>query len=253
MSASDRSQPDVAKLGRQLLLGWCTSLDTLNAEIIARSGVDIVCVDGQHGAKGWTDVLRVVQVLSASGVTTLVRVPELDAVSIGHALDCGSDGVIVPFVETAEQAAFAVNACRYPPLGERSWGPSRSSVLGRKVSSEVLCVVMIETPAAVHEAKNIAAVEGVSAVVVGSRDMSLYLGLDPLDDDAMFESEVMLPLIESVPRECRVHGVPVGIPARTSDQARRLRELGYSWLIMPSDVVLLGRAMRESVQAVREQ
>ena len=116
--------------------------------------------------------------------------------------------------------------------------------------AEALCVVMIETPAAVLEVKSIAAVEGVSAVIVGSRDMSLCVGLDPLDDDAMFESEVMLPLIESVPRDCRAHGLPVGIPARTSDQARRFRELGYSWLILPSDVALLGRAMRECVQAV---
>jgi 2-keto-3-deoxy-L-rhamnonate aldolase RhmA len=77
-------------------IGWCTSLEATNAEVLARSGVDMVCVDGQHGVHGWADLLDVVHLLTAAGTTTLVRVPSLDPERIGHALDSGAHGVVVP-------------------------------------------------------------------------------------------------------------------------------------------------------------
>ena len=89
------------------------------------------------------------QALSATGTPALVRVPEHGDAPIGRALDRGAAGVIVPLVDTAEQARAAVAACHYPPAGVRSYGPTRVGWQGRDTGAPGLCVVMVETRAAV--------------------------------------------------------------------------------------------------------
>jgi 4-hydroxy-2-oxoheptanedioate aldolase len=230
-------------------IGWCTSLDAINAEILAAAGVDMVCLDGQHGVQGWSELLDVVHLLTAGGTTTLVRVPRLDAEAIGHALDSGAHGVIVPFIESASDARAAVSACRYPPAGSRSWGPNRAAAFrsDRSVFSDALCVVMLETAAAIGRVDEIAAVEGVSAVLVGARDLALTLGLDPLSPDLLSTSAEMAALITSVGSACGRHSVPAAMPVSTGAQKRQLMEMGYRWFVLPSDLQLLQGGTRAAL------
>jgi 4-hydroxy-2-oxoheptanedioate aldolase len=230
-------------------IGWCTSIDSINAEILGASGADMVCVDGQHGVKGWGELLAVVHLLTAAGTTTLVRVPRLDPEAIGHALDSGAHGVIVPFVESKADALAAVSACRYPPAGSRSWGPNRAAAFrsDRSVLADPLCVVMLETAGAISQAEEIAGVDGVSAVLVGARDLAMTLGLDPMGKDLLVTSAEMLELITSVASACRRHSVPAAAPVSTSEQTKHLISLGYSWFVLPSDIQLLQAAMRSSM------
>lgn len=119
-----------------------------------------------------------------TGTTALVRVAANDPVLIGRALDAGAEGVIVPNVESAEDARRAVAAAHYPPLGVRSWGPTRSAYgLGpdpTTVNGQLLCLVMIETTDGVARAKEITAVAGVHGVYVGPGDLAVSLGPDPV-------------------------------------------------------------------------
>jgi 4-hydroxy-2-oxoheptanedioate aldolase len=130
---------------RQALIGyWVTSDSAAIAERLASVGYDYICLDVQHGLLDYPGVLRGLTAVaaggaaggvsggsaggSAGGVAGIVRVPPGDPAWIGRALDAGARGVIVPLVSTAEQAAAAVAACRYPPAGQRSFGPVRSSL-----------------------------------------------------------------------------------------------------------------------------
>ena len=151
---------------------------TWAAERFARAGLDVVYVDLQHGFVGITDLPGIVQA-SASLTTILVRVIANEAAGIGKVLETGADGIIVPMVETAEQAAMAVAACRFGPHGTRSLGDLRLSMLPGGITRPVICLVMIETARAVGNLEAILAVDGVDGVFLGPGDLALSLGLDP--------------------------------------------------------------------------
>src|SRR6185312_16197684 len=129
-------------------MGWCTLGNAFAAETVGRSGVDAVCIDLEHGLTGWDGALPAVVTLSAAGIPNLVRVSSHEPIGIMKALDAGADGVVVPHVQTSADAAAAVAACLYPPLGERSWGPTRTSLLNDRDTDQtneaVVCLAMLE-------------------------------------------------------------------------------------------------------------
>src|SRR6188472_3307480 len=108
--------------------GWCAIPSAFSAEVLACAGFDWVCIDMQHGLIGYDQMTAMIQALDARGVATLVRVEWNEPSPIMKALDTGAQGVIVPMVNSATEAVAATRACRYPPLGHRSWGPVRASL-----------------------------------------------------------------------------------------------------------------------------
>src|SRR3979409_48696 len=116
------------KAGEATLGAWCTIPSPWTAEVASRSGHDWVCVDTQHGLIGYDVMLPMLQAISAGGAPSFVRVPWNEPGTIMKALDAGAGGVIVPMVNSAEEARAAVGACRYPPPGFRSEGPTRAPV-----------------------------------------------------------------------------------------------------------------------------
>src|SRR5438552_6149692 len=138
------------RLGRaRQTVGWCEIPSAFSAEVMSRSGFDWVCVDWQHGLAGAETLGTMIQAISMNGVAPLVRVPFNEPWLIQKALDLGAFGVVVPMVNSADEARRAAQSCQYAPAGFRSFGPIRSaSVIGtdpRTVDSNVLCIVMIET------------------------------------------------------------------------------------------------------------
>jgi len=171
---------------RPVIGTWCEIPDPFVAEMLGRAGFDFVAVDWQHGLHDFRDLLAVVHAVSSAAAVPIVRVPANEEWAIGKALDAGAYGVIVPLVGSSAEAARAARACRYPPRGIRSYGPIRAS---RAISSdpatvndEVLCIPMIETSGGVDAIEEIAATEGVDALIVGPYDLSLSLQL-PLGSD----------------------------------------------------------------------
>ena len=169
----------------------------------------------------------------AGRATPLGRVRDAHTADIGRALDLGCEGVIVPNVESAEQAAAVASACRYPPDGHRSAGGALAT------QSRPLCIVMVESRAAMDELPATLAVAGVDGIYVGPRDLSLSLGcpLDPHDP-------VLRPAFERIWADCAAAGKPVGVHATDGSTARLYREQGCRLVTVISDSMAISRATK---------
>jgi 4-hydroxy-2-oxoheptanedioate aldolase len=217
---------------------WCTIPSPWSAEVAARSGHDWVCVDTQHGLIGYDVMLPMLQAITAGGVPSFVRVQWNEPGTIMKALDAGAGGVIVPMVNSPEEARSVVGACRYPPHGFRSMGPTRARTLGGDWRLPI-CVVMIETVEAVKRADEILAVPGVDAVFVGPNDLAVSAGLDSSYEGRHPEHQRM---IEAVAKSAKAHGVVAGIMCGSAEVARQWHNAGYQMLALDSDTRLLTAA-----------
>ena len=163
------------------------SASTITAEVAARQGFDYVCVDTQHGAIEYQAAVGMFQAIELGGGMPITRVPWNEQGIIGKMLDAGAHGVIVPMVNTREQAEAVVRSCRYAPEGSRSFGPT---VVGMRhadyvawAGTSVAVIPMIETTEALGNLDDIMSVPGVDAIYVGPADLSLSLGLKPRNND----------------------------------------------------------------------
>jgi len=161
----------------------CATGNVHATELFARSDLDYVYLDQQHGLVSFDTVVNQLRTFAGRRTTPLVRVLRNDAGLIGQVLDAGAHGVIVPMVNSVEEAERAVAACRYQPAGVRSWGPIRAAFgLGTDpatVDAEVLCLVMVETRGGLEEVERIAAVPGVDGIYIGPSDLAVSMGLGP--------------------------------------------------------------------------
>jgi 4-hydroxy-2-oxoheptanedioate aldolase len=230
---------------------WCVIPTGFTAQLLAHAGFDWLCVDTQHGPVGYTELRSIVQAVRFTGVPTLVRVSTNSPGEIMRALDVGADGVIVPLVNTADEAKAAVAACRYPPLGTRSWGPSGASI-GREFTPEganddVACVVMVETREGLANVDEIAAVPGLDGIYVGPNDLALSHGLPTMLID---HGPVLTDAIARIAEACRRHAVTAGVAVYEPDAAAAVakwQSFGYTLFGLPSDSLLLRRAAAELI------
>jgi len=227
---------------------WCTIPSSWTAEIAARSHHDWVCIDTQHGLIGYDVMVTMLQAVSAGGVPSFVRVQWNDAGSIMKALDAGAGGVIVPMVNSVEEAEAVVGACRYPPDGYRSMGPIRARAVAEDWRTPI-CVVMIETVQAVSRADEILAVPGIDAVFVGPNDLAVSAGLDSGYEGRHPDHRRM---IEKVAASARKHGVVAGIMCGSPEVAQQWQETGYQMLALESDTRLLTAASEDIVARSRK-
>lgn len=220
---------------RPALGAWMFLREPMTAESAARMGYDYVVVDLQHGIASDPEALAMMQAAEAAGAIPVARVSTNHSMTIGRALDAGALAVIVPMVNSAEDARAAVAACRYAPEGTRSYGPvaaiSRySDDYARVANDTVACLVMIETAEALHNLDEILSVPGIDGVYVGPVDLSLTLGLapQPYNDDPVFHEA-----IDAVLAACARHGIVPGIhadgtlAARWIERGFRLITVGY--------------------------
>src|SRR5262247_4325981 len=176
------------RVGRCVTMGWLSISNGFTAEVMARQGFDALCVDMQHETTDMSDVWPMLQAISQTDTVPVVRVAWNDPASIMKALDFGAYGIIVPLINTAEDAAKAVAACRYPPVGMRSSGPVRAVHYGgadyvAKANDEIVVMAMIETKEGLANLDTICATPGLDAVYIGPSDLSFTLGLAPRGDN----------------------------------------------------------------------
>ena len=158
--------------GKCVTMGWLSVSHGFTAEVMARQGFDALCVDMQHGTTEMSNVWPMLQAISQTDTVPVVRVPWNDPATIMKALDLGAYGIIVPLVNTAEEAAKAVAACRYPPVGMRSSGPVRAVHYGgadyvANANDEIVVMAMIETKEGLANLDAICATPGLDAVYIG--------------------------------------------------------------------------------------
>jgi len=205
------------------------------AELMVESGPDAIVFDGQHGL--WDRLALEHAIGIVRPATPLVRVAENSLVAINSALDAGAAGVIVPLVDTPEDAAAAVAAAKYPPEGIRSGGGVRPlkdfKAYVRGANDRVLVGVMIETREAVANAAAIAAVEGVDLVFIGTGDLALSLGTFP-DFGPAHEAAC-----EAVLAACDAAGVPCGLYSPHVTFALDARRRGFRFVVTAADIDLV--------------
>jgi 4-hydroxy-2-oxoheptanedioate aldolase len=231
---------------------WLSIGSSYSAEGMGHAGFHAVTVDLQHGMLGFTDALTMLQAISATPATPLVRVPDLDPAKIMHLLDAGAYGVICPMISSAEQARKLVSACRYPPLGERSFGPSRGLLYGgsdyvSEANSTVMAIPMIETVQAVNEIDQILDVDGIDMIYLGPNDMAFAL-----DGHVSFPRPDSEKALASVLHSATAKGIPVGIFCTDAADASARVAQGYRMVTPANDFAHLTRSASAAVQSILE-
>ena len=217
--------------------GWLSVPSAMTAEATARAGFDYVCLDVQHGAIDYSDVVTMIPAIELGGSRPIARAPWNEPGMIGKLLDAGAHGVIIPMVNTAAEAEAAVRACRYAPAGARSSGPTLVQMRTDRPYFEwardnVACIPMIETVQAVENLDEILTVPGIDAVYVGPSDLSITLGLGPGNHD---ESAVFVEALDTIAAACARAGIVAGIHATGALAADRL-DRGYRMATVAGDV-----------------
>jgi len=221
---------------------------TRSAEICARAGFDFLMVDAQHGyfdEQSSTDAIRAIE---SAGAVPFARVARNDPGRIGTVLDAGALGVVVPMVNSREEAEAAVRATYYPPQGLRSKGGTVATYYGAgyhaTANNLVALVVMVETAHAVENIGEIIRVEGVRACLIGSGDLALSLGCGLSDAP-------ILRAVDAVAAACKTSGTPLGITTGSLSAVERWRSLGVSFILVSHDVGALCDAMGSLAQRAR--
>ncbi|WP_240540491.1 aldolase/citrate lyase family protein [Paracoccus sp. pheM1] len=238
---------DMVAQGRTIVNAWLSIPSSYSAEGMGHTGVHAVTVDMQHGMLGRTEALHMLQAISGTPAIPLVRVPALDGPTLMHVLDCGAYGVICPMISTAEEAAALVRACRYPPHGNRSFGPSRGLLYGgpdyvRRADAEIMVIPMIETAEAVENIDAILAVPGIDMIYVGPNDLAFALDGAVGTDRSRSESA-----IAQVLDRAKAAGIPAGIFCADGADAARRAAQGFALVTPGNDFGTLTRAMRAAV------
>ena len=239
--------------GRTAFGLWSVVPGSVGAEVLAETGADYVCVDQQHGVIDYDSMVPMLQAIRAGRAAPITRVLSNDPFPIMKALDAGAWAVIVPLVNSAEDAARAVSACRYPPQGIRSYGPVRAAgVIGSRdpedLAGEVLCLVMVETREALEKVDEIAATPGLDGIYIGPSDLALSLGLPPtleIKEDEHVES------VRRIREACHEHGIAAGIHCPSGEWAKRHAEAGFDLVTVATDAPLLREAALRQLTAAR--
>ena len=210
------------------------------AEFLGHSGVDFVMLDGQHGSWGQDSLIQGATAVCASPAMPFARVAYNFFPLIGQLLDAGALGIIVPMVNTVEEARAVARACRYSPAGERSYGWGRALTYGDDypewINDQLFVAIQIETVQAVENAQAILAVPGIDGCMIGPADLACSMGFLPKEAPKREEHARAL---ERVVQACRDTGKIPGIDTGASESVVRRIEQGFIFIPMGSDVKFL--------------
>jgi 2-keto-3-deoxy-L-rhamnonate aldolase RhmA len=238
-----------ALLQRDTTLGtWLQINNATAAEVLANTGFDWIAIDIEHTDIGISSLTQLLRGMYGRGVTPIARVTRNDTLEIRRALDVGAAGVLVPFVNTADEARHAVAAAKYPPLGVRGFSFSRANDWGvhfdaeaRSANESTSVIVMIESREGVDQIEEIAAVPGVDAVFIGPYDLSGSYGVPGQTEDPRVQAAC-----RRVIAACEAANKSVGLllVRPTLAAVRRVVADGYNLLCIGIDTVFLDQGAR---------
>lgn len=228
---------------------WAALPCAFAAELVAIPGMGYVCVDQQHGVVDYADLVHMTRAIEARDCVPFTRVPANETWLISKALDAGVQGVVVPLVNSRAEAEAAVAACRYPPRGIRSYGPTRASVSmdardTGTLGDSVLCFIMVETRQALERIEEIASTPGLDGIYIGPADLALGLGLPPDLDKTEPEH---IAAVATILAACRRYGVVAGIQCATGASGRSYAEKGFQLVTITKDSSLLQAGVKRDL------
>ncbi len=242
--------------GQTVVCGWLLLPDALTAEVMANQGYDAVTIDLQHGLIGYQTALSMLQAMNGSSTVPFARVPWLDPAIIMKLLDAGILGIICPMINTAEEARKLASYVRYPPVGERSFGPARAGFIidpayGDKANDMIQCLAMIETAEGYQNVEEIVQVKGIDGVYIGPIDLTLGLYGNDLPIGIDREEPEMIEAIKRILDSAHSAGKKAGIHCGTPEYAARMADLGFDLVALSTDLGLFSSASKSSLEATR--
>ena len=233
--------------GKNIVNGWSSIANTFNSEILAVSGFDSVTIDMQHGLVGYQKVVEMLQAISGYNITPMVRVPWNDPSMVMRCLDAGAYGIICPMVNTKEECEKFVAACRYPPKGNRSFGPIRARMYAgddyfKHANDTLLNFAMIETSEAVDNLDKILSVEELDAVYIGPSDLAVTMGYAP----GAYEKEVE-DCLSYIIEMCKKKNIKAGIHCPDGKTVKERFDMGYNLGTISADAALLSQASKREI------
>ncbi len=239
----------------ELLIGTLISLpNTEIVELLAKSDFDWLFVDGEHGP---FDTLQMQHMLQAASphCPCLIRVASHDAVAIKNALDIGAAGIIVPQINSVEEARIAIQAAKYPPRGNRGvglarahgYGMSFTDYLGR-ADNDTCVVLQAETRAAIENIEDIVALDHLDAILIGPYDLSANLG-----HIGELEHPEVIQAIDKVERTCKEKNVKLGYFGVDAQAVRPYIDRGFTLITAGVDSLFVLNGAQELIQALRNE
>jgi 4-hydroxy-2-oxoheptanedioate aldolase len=245
------------RAGETVFSAWCTLASSILAETIAREGFPAVVLDIQHGLWDTASIVAGVGALHHAGAAPVVRVPLNDFAFVSRALDFGAEAIIAPMINTPADARAFAGAAKYPPLGERSWGPQRAMALqGRSVTTDylreandgTLTLAMIETPTALANVDAIAATPGIDALFIGPYDLSTALSGGKAQDVQAPEVERAIDQIGAAAKKA---GKIPGIYCRDAERALAMAKRGFRFLTVGNDLGIVRDGAAAQLKALK--
>ncbi|MBV9260473.1 MAG: hypothetical protein JO205_03800 [Pseudolabrys sp.] len=229
------------RAGETVYSGWCSLAAPVILEIAAREGFKAVAIDAQHGLWDYEAIRVGIAAIRQGGAAPIVRIPLEDFGGASKSLDWGAEGIVAPMINNPKDAKRFVDACKFPPIGERSWGPHRALMLSgadlkgylREANDNIITLAMIETPEAMDNLDAIAAIPGIDILFVGPSDLSITLTkgaeLDP-------HSKIVEAANDKVLAACKRAGKFAGLYCATPERALEVSKRGFRYCAVGNDL-----------------
>ncbi len=243
--------------GETVLSGWCGLPYPIVAETIGRDGFPAVTLDGQHGLWDINAILTTIAAIRQGGAAPMVRVPVGDFATVSRVLDFGAEGIIAPMINTPADARALAAAAKYPPIGERSWGPHRATTLAgladqsvylREANDHVIALAMIETRTALKNLDAIVDTPGVDGIFLGPSDLSIALSdgreVNPMSTAVDHEIDRIIAAAHKAKK------IP-GAYCHTVDRAVAFGKRGFKFLAIMSDLAFLRAGTAAAMKALK--
>src|ERR1700684_3396055 len=245
------------RAGETIFSGWCSLPYPILAETVGREGFPAVTLEGQHGLWDVSSLITGVAAVRQGGSAPIVRVPVGDFALVSRALDFGAEGIIAPMINTAADARAFAAAAKFPPIGERSWGPHRAMTLGgvsdmgtylREANENIITLAMIETRTALANFEAIINTPGIDGFFLGPSDLSIALSngsnVDPLSKEVEGHLDTLIAGAQKAKK------IP-GAYCHSAERAAALAKRGVKFLAVSSDLAMLRAGAAVALKTVR--
>jgi 4-hydroxy-2-oxoheptanedioate aldolase len=245
------------RAGETVYTAWCALPYPIVAEAVAREGFTAAVLDQQHGLWDTAAMVLAIATLRQGGAAPVVRIPVADFSTASRALDFGAEGIIAPMINTVADARAFVSVTKYPPLGDRSWGPHRALMQAneknpqaylREANELTFTFAMIETRTALDNVEAIAATNGINALFVGPWDLSIALSngaeANPHTDAV---KQALGQIVAAANKAKKIAGLYCG----NAEEAMTAAKQGFRFLAIGSDLAFLRAGAAAQIKALR--
>jgi 2-keto-3-deoxy-L-rhamnonate aldolase RhmA len=239
--------------GKPAIGSWIAFADPYSVELMADAGFDWLLIDTEHVPIDRQALRTILVSMKGSASAAIVRLSSNSQDHFQTALDLGAQGVVVPMINTREDAARAVGFCRYPPLGIRGFSPTRASryfqdlrAYAEKANDEIALIIQIETPQAVESMDEILKTESIDGIFIGPSDLASFMSRPAQTDHPDVQR-----IVDKAIDRARDHSIPFGLPTWSAEECLRYVNRGGQILTVGSDLQYLGRAARAGLTEVR--